>query len=370
MVKDALAQFFGAVLVVMAFWAGALTKIEESRLRREGMSWFVGGHLTILGVLYNQRHVIWGANHAETAGHALLMTWVTLMLMLGEFPTLSGGPSASWVPCPRGSGPAESQRSRYERQIRAAGAQEERNRLARDLHDSIKQQIFVIQTAAATAQARFESDRTGAAIAIGEIRDSAREAMTEMEVMMDQLRSVALENSGLIEALKKLCEALGHRTGSQVNFQFGGLPPTESLPPGSHQAILRVAQEALANIGRHARAGDVTVSIGSVSNRVELRVQDDGAGFDPLQGPRGMGIANMRTRAEEFGGWFDIASRPGAGTMVTFSIPQVARKSRKFLYSYGVAFAVLVVVWVISGSLFWSLPTLVCVVQLIRQARA
>jgi signal transduction histidine kinase len=292
------------------------------------------------------------------------MTWITVMLMLGEFPTLSG------VPSPQGNRSVEPRVSRYERQIRAAGAQEERNRLARDLHDSIKQQIFVIQTAAATAQARFESDRMGAAVAIGTIRDSAREAMTEMEVMMDQLRSVALENAGLVEALKKLCEALGHRTGARVNFQLGKLPPNESMLPGSHQAILRVAQEALANIGRHARAGSVTVSLGSVSDRVELRVQDDGAGFDPMQGPRGMGIANMRTRAEEFGGHFGVAGSPGAGTVVTFSIPRVPGKSRKFLYSYGLALLALLLIWVISGSLLWSLPTLVCVIQFIRQAHA
>ena len=363
MVTDVPMQLLGAIMVVMALWAGALTDIDESGLRSKGMRWFAAGHVTILGVLYTERHAIWGANHAETAGHALLMTWVTVMLMLGEFPSLSGGP------CPQGSGTAEARGSRYERQIRAAGAQEERNRLARDLHDSIKQQIFVIQTAAATAQARFETDHGGAATAIEQIRDSAREAMTDMEVMMDQLRSVALENAGLVEALKKLCEALGHRTGARVDFQLGKLPPNESLPPGSHQAILRVAQETLANIGRHARSANVTVSLDSVRDRVELRVQDDGAGFDPLQDKRGMGIANMRTRAEEFGGHFNVSSSPGAGTIVTFSIPQVAGKSRRSSYLYGLALIALLVIWVISGSLFWSLPTLVCVVQFIREAR-
>jgi signal transduction histidine kinase len=225
---EVLTRFFGAVVAVMAFWAGALSQIEGSARRTEGMRWFAVGHLIVLGVLFTQRQAIWGAKQAEIPGNALLVVWFTLVLIMGEFPTLKTGTSAWWVPCPRGSGPAE-QRSQYERQIRAAGAQEERNRLARDLHDSIKQQIFVIQTAAATAQARFESDHGGAATAIEQIRDSAREAMTEMEVMMDQLRSVPLENASLVDGLKKLCEALGHRTGARVNFQLGDLPPNERL---------------------------------------------------------------------------------------------------------------------------------------------
>jgi hypothetical protein len=113
------------------------------------------------------------------------------------------------------------------------------------------------------------------------------------------------------------------------------------------------------------------VSLSSLNGREELRVQDDGAGFDPLQGRRGMGIANMRTRADEFGGQFDVVSSPGKGTAVTFSIPQpeVPVESRKQMYIDGAAFVVLVVVWTASRSLFWSLPTLVCGVQCIRLYR-
>jgi signal transduction histidine kinase len=368
---EVLTRFFGAALAVLAFWAGALSEIEGLARRSKAMGWFVAGHLTVLGVLFSQRQAIWGPKHAETAGDAVLMLWLTVALMMGEFPTVSGGPSESWISCLRGTVSREPQRSRYELQIRAAGAQEERNRLARDLHDSIKQQIFVIQTAAATAQARFETDHAGAATAIEQIRDSAREAMTEMEVMMDQLRSVPLENVSLVEALKKLCEALGHRTGARVNFQLGNLPPNGTLAPGSHQAMLRVAQEALANVGRHARANNVTVSLRSLSGRVELRVQDDGAGFDPMEGQRGMGIANMRTRAQEFGGQFDVVSSPGKGTAFMFSIPEaeVPVEPRNPIYIYGAALVALVVVCVMSRSVLLSLPIFVCGVQCIRQSR-
>lgn len=199
-----------------------------------------------------------------------------------------------------------------------------RNRLARDLHDSIKQQIFVIQTAAATAQARFDADPSGAKQAIEQIRGSSREALTEMQAMLEQLRAEPLENSGLIEALRKQCEALGFRTGAHVEFKLGELPPSPDLPPGAQEAILRAAQEALANVGRHARAGNVRVSLDSAHGYVNLRIRDDGAGFDPNRSGRGQGIANMRARAGEFGGKFELTSRPGNGTYIVFSIPYTA----------------------------------------------
>jgi signal transduction histidine kinase len=192
-------RVFGAVLAVMAYWAAALSQIEDPGVRSTGTIWFAGGHWIFLPVLHNQRRAIWGLGAAETSADILQMVSGTVMLMTTEFAIFSNRPFLGWK-FDRGNTPAEPQRSSYEQQIRAAGAQQEdRNRLARDLHDSIKQQIFVIQTAAATAQAQFGTDHGGAAAAIEQIRDSARDAMTEMEVMMDQLRSVPPENASLVK---------------------------------------------------------------------------------------------------------------------------------------------------------------------------
>ena len=175
--------------------------------------------------------------------------------------------------------PTPELRSTYEEQIRAAAAQEERNRLARDLHDSIKQQIFVIQTAAATAQARSGADPNGAARALEQVRSSAREAMVEMEVMLDQLRAAPLGNTGLVEALKKLCEAVKYRSGSGGHhLKHGELPSHEAFPPGSQDALFRIAQEALSNAARHARASRIEVSLEASAVSLQLRVNDDGRG--------------------------------------------------------------------------------------------
>ncbi len=178
-----------------------------------------------------------------------------------------------------------------------------------------------MHTAAATAQARFASDPAGAKAAVEQVRNSAREAMAEMEAMLDQLRAAPLENNGLVEALKKQCEALRFRTGADVRLVAKDLPPSETLPAGAHQAVFRVAQEALANVGRHARARHVLVTLDSTPISVQLRVDDDGVGFDTAQPPTGMGLGNMRARVQALGGVLAITSDPGKGTLVRVSVP-------------------------------------------------
>lgn len=315
--KAAPIRLLGSIALAAGCCAAALAAVDDPRTRRRGLLWFAAGHTAVWVVALTQHNALAGLGLAEWTNQSVWVSFALFYLGLtaeGEF--------AGWDFVSVFSGPAKRLRSQYEQQIRQAAAQEERNRLARDLHDSIKQQLFVIQTAAATAQARSVGDPAGAGEALDQVRRSTREAMTEMQVMTDQLRSGPLENTGLIEALKRHCEALGFRTGAQVEFRLeGDLPPSEALPPGAQQAMLRVAQEALANIGRHARARNVQVSLYAAPGRVEVQIKDDGVGFDPNDRPRGMGIANMRARSEEFGAEFELVSRPGGGTFVRFSVP-------------------------------------------------
>jgi signal transduction histidine kinase len=349
-------RFFGAIVMAAACCALGFASTDDRIALRRSLFWFAAAHAAVAVVVMTQRIAIWGEGPATWAAQFLLAVgfvlwcfWIESSARRSVLTSLFAGESPPST---------EGLRSRYEQQIRQAARQEERNRLARDLHDSIKQQIFVIQTAAATVQARFDDDRSGARQALESIRTSAREASTEMQVMLDQLRGVPLENAGLVEALKKQCEALGFRTGATVDFRFGNLPSNDAAPPGAHEAILRVAQEALANVARHARAANVRVSLDSSQDLIRLRVSDDGAGFDPNQAPRGLGIANMRTRAEEFGGTFELASRPGGGTSLTFSIPYAeAGLPRLYLrnaVAWGVVLLIAPLVQVFTGK--WHVP--------------
>jgi signal transduction histidine kinase len=343
--KAALIRVFGAIFAAAACWAASLVRVQSAPDRRFGLICFTAAHGLIALVLLSQQIAIWGPGLGEKAAALLGLTTVLLLYLIltAEGEALPRPLTTLFGVEPRRS--AEELRSQYEQQIREAARQEERNRLARDLHDSIKQQIFVVQTAAATAQTRFESDPGGAREALEQVRAAGREAMTEMQAMLDQLRAVPLENAGLTEALKKQCDALGFRTGATVEFKLGNLPDSRQLPPGAHEALLRVAQEALANVGRHARAGKVLVSLTSVQGRLELRIEDDGAGFDPAQDPRGQGIANMRARAQELGAIFEVNSRPGAGTSILFSLPYTVAESpqvyRRKALMFAVGFAIL-----------------------------
>lgn len=221
---------------------------------------------------------------------------------------------------------------RYEEQIRSAARQEERARLARDLHDAVKQQLFVIQTAAATVESRFDGDRDGARTALGQVRASAREALSEMEVMLEQLQARPIGNTGLIESLKRQCEVLRFRTGADVQFEATSLPDDAAMPPGSHQAMLRFAQEALANVARHARATHVTVALEGEPQAVILTVTDDGQGFDARHPSSGIGLTSMAARAAEADGRLEVESSPGHGATVRLVVPVAVEDASTFKY--------------------------------------
>ena len=313
-------RLFGAVGVGGACAAVALAKAEDVESRRHALPWFAAGQLVVLLAVFFQP----GASEPAyiVGGVFVGGTWVLLYTWRagdGQVEGVSDRPTTLFGP--RGSPSTTRLRSAYERQIRRAAGQEERARLARDLHDSIKQHIFVVQTAAATVEARFDRDTGGAKAALADIRRAAREATAEMDAMLQGLRAAPLENAGLVGALKRQCEALEYRTGATVECSVGTLPPSTAVPPGTHEAVFRVAQEALANVARHARAGQVRVSLGTVSGGLELAIEDDGVGYEPGTVTAGLGLSNMRARAEEVEGTLNVVKRAGGGTTVSLLVP-------------------------------------------------
>lgn len=206
-----------------------------------------------------------------------------------------------------------------------SAAQQERNRLARDLHDSLKQQIFSIKLSSAAMEERWEHDPAGARAALADIRRSAQEAMVEMQALLAQLRPEPLATVGLFEALREQCEALGYRCGIQVQFEIGDLPPEDGVPAATQENLFRIAQEALSNIAHHARASSTHVQLGQDEEAgtpaLLLRVRDDGQGFDPESRRTGMGLRNMRERLEALGGNLTVESAPGRGTEIRARVP-------------------------------------------------
>jgi signal transduction histidine kinase len=323
-----------AVVTALGCCASAFAAIDDPLGRRRGLLGFAHAHIMLGAMLGIQAWAQYAPSIApspEVAWTAMIAGVVLLYLAI----TGSGmAPSpVLWRPRPDPARPGAISfvvrnkrslirlRSDYEMEIRNAARQEERARLARDLHDAVKQQLFVIQTAGATAQARFDTDPPGARAAVEQVRIAAREAMTEMDAMLDQLQSAPISNAGLVAFLRRQCEALGFRTGVSVAFEPGSLPDDRLVDPGARQAIARVAQEALSNVARHARASNVKVSLGLAGGALVFEVQDDGTGFAPAGRPSGMGMANLAARAAEVGGSLTVSSVPGRGTTVRFGVP-------------------------------------------------
>lgn len=321
-----------AVITAFGCCASAFAAVDDPLGRRRGLLGFAHAHLMLGAMLGIQAWAQYSPGAPSPALAWIVLIVGVVLLYLGI--TGPGPVLASTLPLP-GHAPGigasgfevhnkrsfSRLRSEYEQQIRNAARQEERARLARDLHDAVKQQLFVIQTAGATAQARFDTDAAGAREAIEQVRTAAREAMTEMEAMLDQLQSAPIANAGLVAFIRKQCEAIGFRTGARVTFEPGPMPDDGRVDPGARQAIARVAQEALSNVARHARAASVRVTLGAVDGPLVLTVEDDGAGFTAGSAPPGMGMANLAARASEVGGSLSVSSVPGRGTTVRFAVP-------------------------------------------------
>lgn len=309
-------SFLGTGLVVLAIVLLLVSDFALVGYRKKLGNWLAFGNLAIVLTTLLSPTSSWGLFMGVTQAYILLpmagaLAWASRRPL---------SPSEAAAELAALQIPDEIRQALLQ-QVSEAAAQEERNRLARDLHDSIKQQLFSINVGTATAQERWERDPEGARAALQDVRRSVREAMVEMQAMLHQLRPQALASSGLIEALREQCEALGYRTGAAVSLELGEPVPDDRLPPGAQETLFRIAQEALGNVARHARARRVLVRLGREGDAVHLRVEDDGQGFELGAESSGMGLRNITERMEPFSGTLDIVSTPGVGTVLRVAIP-------------------------------------------------
>jgi signal transduction histidine kinase len=204
-------------------------------------------------------------------------------------------------------------------QARGVAALEERQRLARELHDSVSQALFGIGLGAETAKTMLERDPARAAAPIDYVLQLARGGMAEMRALIFELRPESLEQEGLVAALEKQAAATGVRHGIEIELD---LPAEPDIPIGMKEALYRIAQEAMHNTAKHAEASKVTLCLANGSNALTMAVIDDGAGFDSSASfPGHLGLVSMQERITRFGGRVEITSAPGAGTTVNVSVP-------------------------------------------------
>lgn len=198
---------------------------------------------------------------------------------------------------------------------------EERNRLARELHDAVTQKLFGLVLAAESGAALLHQDVGQAGAQLQLVRELAREAMEELRSVIVHLRPAALESQGLAVALGKHVDVLRRTHKREIELQVGGDAPVAAAVEGD---AFRIAQEALHNALRHAQAARIEVTLHTEPGRLELTVTDDGVGFEPAAaGVRShrLGLTTMAERARAAGGTLEIASAPGSGTTVRLEVP-------------------------------------------------
>ncbi len=215
---------------------------------------------------------------------------------------------------------AHRQLQAYAGQAEELAIANERNRLARELHDSVAQTLYGLTLQAEAANRRLKAGQVEAAAAsLDEIGLSARETLQETRLLIFELRPPVLEEQGLAAALRARLEAVENRSGLRVEAKINDPGP---LPAALEMGLYRIAQEALNNSLRHAQAGRVRVSLASLDSQVTLVVSDDGLGFDPAgQAGGGLGLQSMHERAAQAGASLHITSVPGQGTTVRVEAP-------------------------------------------------
>jgi len=202
---------------------------------------------------------------------------------------------------------------------------EERNRLARELHDSVKQQVFAATMNLGAAEALWNHDPQAAFRKMAEAHTLLQQTQQELKALIHELRPAALEGKGLAAALSEYAAAWSQRSGIPVEMRVQG---ERSAPMLTEWALFRVAQEALTNSARHSAATKVDLHVSWSDYALTLMLRDNGRGF--VQGPsadRGMGLRNMRERVAALGGDFVLESAPGKGTTLRVAVPIVPQSN-------------------------------------------
>lgn len=209
----------------------------------------------------------------------------------------------------------------YERS-RELSVVEERNRLARELHDSVSQTLFSVVLTAEAAATLVDREPAEARRQIQSLQHLARDALGEMRSVMFELTPPDIERDGLVPTLRKHVDVLRRVYPATIELRVRG---EQRLVPRTEKELFRITQEALHNALKHAQANQVCVDLALGGQAVRVSVFDDGKGFDPQASgvrARHLGLTSMEERADALGGRLEITSSPGCGTTIRLELPR------------------------------------------------
>jgi nitrate/nitrite-specific signal transduction histidine kinase len=210
-------------------------------------------------------------------------------------------------------------------ETRQIAVMEERNRMAREIHDTLAQGFSGIILQLEAAEQALSEDTSEAERHLNQARSLARKSLAEARRSVWNLRPQALEQLPLVEAIKQELDKFSQSVEVNARFNISGVK--RDLPPELEAGLLRICQESLTNVRKHAKATEVEINLKFDESEVELSVSDDGVGFRPRASSSGekkrgtFGLISMRERARGLGGTFEVQSRRGKGTLVKVVIP-------------------------------------------------
>jgi signal transduction histidine kinase len=213
---------------------------------------------------------------------------------------------------------ANARLAQYASTVERLAISQERNRLARELHDVLAHTLSGVAVELEGLRAMMHRDPEQARALLEHSLQAIREGLTETRRTLQELRAKPLEDLGLSMAVQTLAESYASRSGFELELEID--PDLGEYPANVQQGIYRIAQEALANVADHAQAQNVWVELKRDRRQLQLRICDDGCGFDPDTGENEhhYGLLGMRERAEMVGGKLSVESQPGKGTRVSF----------------------------------------------------
>jgi signal transduction histidine kinase len=211
----------------------------------------------------------------------------------------------------------------YTKQAEEFAAAGERNRLARELHDSVTQKLFSMTLTAEAARMIHEKDPVKVVSLLARIQELARDSLTEMRSLLKKLRPKTLTHDGLLTALKQHIKERQNEDGLNVDLNVEG---DESLSSGIEEALFRIIQEALNNVVKHSGTASAKITLRFGKEAVWLCIEDEGRGFrvsEAVKGPSHLGLSSMNERVKLLGGTLTVESEPGRGTRIHVEIPKV-----------------------------------------------
>ena len=215
---------------------------------------------------------------------------------------------------------------RLRQNARAMAVLEERQRLARDLHDSVTQSLYSLSLfSRAGREAAEDGDAIRLNHSLTELERNTLHTLREMRLLLYELRPADLEQEGLIQAIELRLNAVERRANLQLDVQLDELA---GLSPSQEVELYHIVVEALNNVVKHAAATRVALRLTQADGYLHLRIVDDGQGFDPAQTRGGMGLRNIRERVARLDGQLTVISEPGAGTRLEATIPCCMEEDR------------------------------------------